>query len=138
MVLSVKQIINHTVVLCRHGKLVYHTNVMMAVGTDAAVVCLESVEDPKEQQRLVDALEKHHTVVDITRTQMESMCGNVLELEDGRGLPVLAMSTRAHNAFTPEQRSVLRRHVAGFVHAPISTLEHVGGGGVRCTLAELF
>ena len=77
-------------------------------------------------------------VVDISRKQMDALCGNVLEVEDGRGLPVLAMSTQAHDAFTNEQRTVLLRHVAALVHAPIDTLEHIGGGGVRCALAELF
>lgn len=120
------------------GGAVYHTNVMMAVGTDVAVVCLESVEDEKERRHLEERLSKSHTVVDITRGQMASLCGNVLELEDGRGLPVLAMSTQAYNAFTPEQRQVMRRHVAGLHHAPIDTLERIGGGGVRCTLAEIF
>ena len=51
---------------------------------------------------------------------------------------VLAMSTRAFNAFTDDQKRVLRRHVAALHHANIDTLEHIGGGGVRCTLAELF
>ena len=77
-------------------------------------------------------------VVDITRQQMAALCGNVLELEDGRGLPVLALSTQAHNHFTPEQRTILLRHFAALHHAPIDTLEHIGGGGVRCALAELF
>ena len=77
-------------------------------------------------------------MVDITREQMAALCGNVLELEDGRGLPVMAMSERAFNAFTEEQRQVLRRHVAALHHANIDTLEHIGGGGVRCTLAEVF
>jgi hypothetical protein len=48
------------------------------------------------------------------------------------------MSTRAFNAFTDDQKRVLRRHVAALHHANIDTLEHIGGGGVRCTLAELF
>jgi hypothetical protein len=77
-------------------------------------------------------------VVEISNAQMGAMCGNILELEDGRGLPVLAMSTQAHNAFTPEQRAVLRRHVAGLHHAPLDNIEYIGGGGVRCSLAELF
>lgn len=77
-------------------------------------------------------------VVEISQAQMDSMCGNVLELKNDRGLPVLAMSTQAHNAFTPEQRKVLRRHVADLHHAPIDTIEHVGGGSVRCMLAEIF
>lgn len=77
-------------------------------------------------------------VVKISNAQMSAMCGNVLELEDGRGLPVLAMSTQAHNAFTDEQRRELRKHVAALHHAPIDTIEYIGGGGVRCSLAELF
>ncbi|KAF8071339.1 hypothetical protein HT031_001423 [Scenedesmus sp. PABB004] len=120
------------------GKPVYHTNVMMAIGTDVAVVCAESVADAKERQHLLAKLSATHEVVQISSAQMDALCGNVLELRGGRGLPVLAMSTQAHNAFTPEQRAVLRRHVADLVHAPIDTLERVGGGGVRCALAELF
>ena len=77
-------------------------------------------------------------VVDITLEQMDAMCGNVIELEDGRGLPVLAMSTQAYNAFTPDQKRILLKHVAALHHAPIDTLERVGGGSVRCTVGELF
>ena len=77
-------------------------------------------------------------VVEITREQMGRMCGNILELEDGRGLPVMAMSTQAHDAFTPVQRKQMRKHVAALHHAPLDTIEYIGGGGVRCSLAELF
>jgi hypothetical protein len=77
-------------------------------------------------------------VVQITSDQMDALCGNVLELEDGKGLPILAMSTQAYNAFTEDQRKTMLKHVAAIHHAPIDTIEHVGGGGVRCSLAELF
>ncbi|KAL4856191.1 hypothetical protein ACK3TF_003331 [Chlorella vulgaris] len=120
------------------GNTVYHTNVMMAIGTDVAVVCLESVADEAERRNLQQKLSQTHTIVDITRAQMAALCGNVLELEDGRGLPVMAMSTQAYNAFTEDQKRVLRRHVAALHHANIDTLERIGGGGVRCTLAEIF
>eukprot|EP00775_Hariotina_reticulata_P003023 gene3023-3304_t len=79
-----------------------------------------------------------HEVVEISSGQMDALCGNVLELQGGLGLPVMAMSSQAYHAFTPDQRQVMRRHVADLVHAPIDTLEQVGGGGVRCSLAELF
>jgi hypothetical protein len=120
------------------GVPIYHTNVVMAVGTGAAVVCSEAVEDAGERRRLLQSLQKHHEVVEISRSQMGAFCGNVLEVEDGRGLPALAMSSRAHNAFLPEQRAALLRHCAALHHAPVNTLEDVGGGGVRCTLAEIF
>jgi hypothetical protein len=45
---------------------------------------------------------------------------------------------QAFHAFTPEQRATILRHCASIVHAPIDTLERIGGGGVRCTLGELF
>lgn len=118
------------------GRPVYHTNVVMAVGSTCAIVCTESVEDAGERRRLVDSLERD--VVHITRRQMSSFCGNAIELLDRRGLPVLALSNQALAAFSPTQRAQLERHFASFVHAPIDTLEAVGGGGVRCAIAELY
>ena len=121
-----------------NGATVYHTNVMMAIGTSVAVACLESITDDKERKHFVSKLGKTHEILDISQAQMAALCGNVLELEDGRGLPIMAMSTRAFNAFTEEQKGVLRKHVAALHHARIDTLEHIGGGGVRCTLGEIF
>lgn len=85
-----------------------------------------------------DELSKTHEVVDITLKQMDSFCGNVLEVEDGRGLPVMAMSTQAYHAFTEDQRQIILRHCADIAHAPVDTIERIGGGGVRCMIAELF
>ena len=121
-----------------HGTTVYHTNVMMAVGTSVAVVCLESITDEAERKRLVDTLSATHEIVDITHEQMGNLCGNVLEVRDREGRPVMAMSTRSYESFRPDQREAILRHVHAIHHAPIDTLEHVGGGGVRCTLGELF
>ena len=79
-----------------------------------------------------------HEVVEISLPQLSQFCGNVLELQDGRGLPIMAMSTQAFEAFSEDQRRFMLRHVADLIHAPIHTLEAVGGGGVRCALGELF
>jgi hypothetical protein len=76
-------------------------------------------------------------VVDITYAQMESFAGNVLEVEDARGLPAIAMSSAAFTSFTPGQRATLLTHAAALHHAPIPLLEAVGGGSVRCCIAEL-
>lgn len=122
----------------QRGHPVYHTNVMMAVGTDVAVVCADSVPDEKERQHLLSRLRRHHEVVEISQDQMDAMCGNCLELVDGRGLPVMAMSSQAYGALTPDQKRLLLRHVSQLVHAPIDTLERVGGGSVRCCLGEVF
>ena len=111
----------------------------MGVGTTWAVLCSEAIVDSAERAAVVRELEAGgRDVVHISRAQMGEFCGYVLELRDGRGLPVIAMSSRAAAAFDAAQTAALRRHVAGFVHAPIDTIERVGGGGVRCMLAELF
>lgn len=49
----------------------YHTNVMMAIGTDVAVVCAESVPDERERERLLAALRKHHQARFRPQQQME-------------------------------------------------------------------
>lgn len=85
-----------------------------------------------------DTLGRTHEIVDISAAQMGSMCGNALEVQDGRGLSVMAMSSQAHAALTPEQRATILRHCADIAHAPVDTIERIGGGSVRCMIAELF
>jgi len=77
------------------------------------------------------------TVVRITPEQVNGFAGNVLEVLNGEGRPLMAMSSAAHQSFTPEQRDVLGA-IAPMVHAPIPTIEQLGGGSVRCMLAEVF
>ena len=40
------------------------------------------------------AAHRTHEVVEISLEQMDSLCGNTLELCDARGVPVMAMSTQ--------------------------------------------
>ncbi|ELR22849.1 uncharacterized protein ACA1_396550 [Acanthamoeba castellanii str. Neff] len=85
------------------GQPIYHTNVMMAVGSSVAVVCLESVADLEERENLRRTLSVSHEVVEITRAQVDEFCGNVLEVRGTGGRRVLAMSSRAFAAFTDAQ-----------------------------------
>lgn len=118
---------------------IYHTNVMMAIGTRVAVVCSESIIDPHERAVVLDSLRSTgHHVVEITQDQVNNFCGNVLELESFHGDQVMVMSTGAYNAFTQEQREAIEHYTSKLVHSDISTIERIGGGGVRCTIAELF
>jgi len=65
-------------------------------------------QDLEERKKVREKLEQtNHEIVDITRDQVEKFCGNVLELENWKGFPVLAMSTQAYNAFTPQQKEIL-------------------------------
>ncbi|XXQ30409.1 Amidinotransferase [Plasmodiophora brassicae] len=121
------------------GSPVYHTNVMMAVGSRFAVVCDQAVDDQHERARLLDQLRTTgHEVICISRAQMADFCGNILELSNAFGQSVLVASTRAWKAFGEEIRTRFGKLVDEVVHADIPTIESVGGGGVRCMIAELF
>ncbi|MGI9246496.1 MAG: arginine deiminase-related protein, partial [Steroidobacteraceae bacterium] len=78
------------------------------------------------------------TVIAIDAGQMSPFAGNVLELRATDGARVLALSQAAAAAFGTAGLERLRRCVDRIVAVPIPTLEALGGGSVRCTLAEVF
>eukprot|EP01134_Creolimax_fragrantissima_P006487 CFRG6487T1 len=118
---------------------IYHTNVLMAVGSTCAVVCLESIEDKAERENLVKTLEVSHKIIDITRAQMNELCGNVLEVHgDPYNKRIMVMSSRAYKAFTDDQKATMLECVDHILHTPIDTIENIGGGGVRCMMGEIF
>jgi hypothetical protein len=115
---------------------VYHTNVVMAIGTRFAVVCGEAIAHPPHRQAVFNKLQAAgHDVVDISLRQMQEFAGNLLELESAGGR-VIALSTTGWHSFGSAQRRVLESH-ADLVPVSIPTIERIGGGGVRCMLAEL-
>ncbi|MBE6040574.1 MAG: amidinotransferase [Clostridiales bacterium] len=120
------------------GRQIYHTNVMMHIGSDTAVVCMESIGDAEERARVRSSLEESgRTIVEITHGQMEHFAGNMLELRSSRGEACLVMSKTARIALSEDQLSVLgsgRR----LITPDLDCIEMNGGGSARCMLAELF
>jgi hypothetical protein len=120
------------------GVPIYHTNVMLAIGTGSVVVAAEAI-DESERARVLRALAAGGRQVElIDRAQMAGFAGNVLELRAADGRRVLALSQSAHDALGGDCVGRLARHVDRFVVAPIPTIERLGGGSVRCMLAEVF
>ena len=117
---------------------IYHTNVMMSVGTAFAAVCLDCIDDVDEREMVREALEADgKEIVELSEDQINQFAGNMLEIHSTEGAPLIALSSQAFNALTPDQRSVLERH-GRLVHAPLETIETCGGGSARCMLAENF
>lgn len=117
---------------------IYHTNVMLSVGSRFAIVCLEALTSLNERKQLVDHLNSTgKTIINVTFDQMESFTCNVLELKDKLGKPVYAMSTRAWDAFTTAQKLEISSY-ARLALGPIDIIEDLGGGGARCMLCEIF
>ncbi len=117
---------------------IYHTNVMLAIGSDWAVLCDTIIPDEEERQHVLDALSiGGRTVILISPEQVNGFAGNVLEVRNAEEAPLIAMSSAAYSSFTSEQRAELEA-IAPIIHAPIPTIEQLGGGSVRCMLAEVF
>ena len=111
---------------------------MMEVGAQIAVVCLEAVKNEQERERLVRRLDgTGKIIVDITQEQMEHFSGNMIELKNRSGHPLMVMSQSARNALTPEQVQVISTYNK-IVSADLSTIETNGGGSARCMIAEIF
>lgn len=119
------------------GMAVYHTNVLMSVGSRFAILCCESLvaEDRNRVRMRLEAT--GHTVIEISREQMSAFAGNVLELSDGKNRTVLVLSTTARDSLLPAQRLLLESAVDEVCVTAIPIIEQVGGGGVRCMLAEI-
>jgi hypothetical protein len=123
------------------GRPIYHTNVMMSVCSSIAIVCADSIADPTDRQRVLDALTARgrRQIIDITHAQVDAFCGNVLEVRAASGEPALACSARAFAAFDDAQRAQLRTAFGDrIVAVDFSVIERIGGGGVRCAVAEHF
>jgi len=119
------------------GTPIYHTNVMMHVGTRQAVVCLDSVRDESERGELLAHLQGNgKEVVPITLEQMYQFAGNMLELHNDNE-QLLIMSQTARQSLTPEQISTLSKYTR-IISPDIHTIETAGGGSARCMLAEIF
>ena len=120
------------------GAAIYHTNVMMGIQSTTAVICAEAITDESVRAEVLSMLTRTgHKIVEITQAQMTSFCGNVLELQNEAGELFLAMSQSAFGAFTPEQRRILSCDKT-LLPFDITTIETIGGGSVRCMLAEVF
>ncbi len=115
------------------GRPIYHTNVLLAIATEYALVCLAAISDDQRRAEVADRLaDSGRTVLDLSFAQVADFAGNALELT-GRDGRLLALSARAAAALTGEQRATIGRS-ATLLPLPIPTIE-LAGGSVRCMLA---
>jgi hypothetical protein len=135
------QRMNYTVVafdaVDREGAAIYHTNVLMNVGEEIAVICDEAI--PNADQRA--AVTRHlrdtgHDVVSLGYEQLEAFAGNMLELRSESGERIIAMSEQARQSLSEAQLQKLAAY-ATVLSAPIDRIESSAGGSVRCMLAEI-
>lgn len=119
-------------------KPIYHTNVMMCVAENFAVICLDCIDDPKERKNVVRHLkEDGKEIIKISEAQVHNFAGNMLQVRGVNDKKFLVMSTTAHQSLNPDQIQKIESHCE-ILSADINTIETCGGGSTRCMLAEVF
>ena len=118
------------------GQPIYHTNVMMCIGTAFALVGLETIRNKAERQQVRARLERSaKDIVELSLDQIANFAGNAIELHDTHGEKLLVLSDRAIRALTEEQRARLTRSVR-LVPLELPAIE-LGGGSARCMIATI-
>jgi hypothetical protein len=118
------------------GQPIYHTNVMMCIGTAFALVGLETIRNKAERQQVRTRLERGaKDIVELSPDQIANFAGNAIELHDTHGEKLLVLSDRALRALTEEQRARLTRYVR-LVPFELPTIE-LSGGSARCMIATI-
>jgi hypothetical protein len=117
---------------------IYHTNVMMHVGSEIAIVCLDSIPLASEKLKVQEYLERTgKKMIPITQKQKFSFAGNMLEVKNKDGVKFTVMSESAYQSLGSVQIQTIRRYTELIV-PKIPTIEKIGGGSARCMMAEIF
>ena len=123
------------------GMPVYHTNVMMGIATDFALVGLNLIQSPTRRAQVMDRLTAHGRIlIDLDFEQVCDFAGNAIELHAPSGFQVLggrilALSRRAADTLRPDQLAIIEQSCT-LLPLDIPTIE-LAGGSVRCMIAGI-
>jgi hypothetical protein len=117
---------------------IYHTNVMMCLGNNFSVICLNCIDDQNERKDVIQSLKNTgKKIIEITEDQKEHFAGNMLNVANKEGKEFLVMSTAAYKSLRKDQIEAIEKH-ATIIHSSLDTIEALGGGSARCMMAEVF
>jgi hypothetical protein len=121
----------------RHGRRIYHTNVLMTIGNRFAIICLEAIKDTEEKSRIIAKLsETGHEIIDISYDQLYAFAGNMLQLRRKDSSILVVMSDSAYQSLEENQLQAIKKY-SDILSVSIPTIEKFGGGSVRCMLADV-
>jgi hypothetical protein len=119
------------------GKPVYHTNVMLCIGTGFIIVAPEIIKAEQKDFVLKHLQDSGRIIIPISVQQMRSFAGNVLEVRNHLNEKLIVLSSSALNALSAEQIAALQNHGL-ILESEIPAIEQTGGGSVRCMLTEVY
>ena len=110
----------------------------MCLGDTFAVICLDSIDDKKEQKNVLKHLkEDRKEIITITEEQVNNFAGNMLQVLGKNNESILVMSQSAYNCLTKQQINRLEKH-SKILSSSLDIIEACGGGSARCMMAEVF
>ena len=119
----------------KDGKPIYHTNVMMCIATDFAMVGFDIIKDQARRQEIWSRIEEiGRDVIELSHEQIAEFAGNAIELSTPEGR-ILAISARAAASLHDNQKMIIEKS-AKIVELHVPTIE-LAGGSVRCMLAGI-
>ncbi len=116
---------------------IYHTNVMMALAENFAVICLDTIDDKHEKKNVIKHLkETKKEIITITEEQMHQFAGNMLQVQ-GTDSKYMVMSEAARSSLKSDQVKAIQKHCK-ILSSDLTIIETCGGGSARCMMAEVF
>ena len=124
---------------CKDNRVpIYHTNVMMSIGEKFALICIKSIDDPKEKSEIIRLLNQpKREIIEVNESQIENFVGNILEVQNLEKQNFIIMSTRAFEYLNKKQRNKLECY-GEIIHSDLNIIEKIGGGSARCMITENF
>jgi hypothetical protein len=121
------------------GELIYHTNVLMSVGDKFVVIGTGTIAS-EDRERVVKSIEcSGKRCIEITNEQVYNhFAGNMIQLQNAKGETILVLSESTVQSLTEEQLNLFKAHNDHLLIGSIPTIEKIGGGSVRCMIAEIF
>ena len=120
------------------GRPVYHTNVVMTLGEDFAILCEDAIDEEWELIAVRQILESTgHSIIPISKEQMHAFAGNMLLVKNKKDEKILVLSQTGLTTLRKEQIQMLEAY-ARLLPLDVSMIEKVEGGSVRCMIAEIF
>jgi hypothetical protein len=124
------------------GAPLYHTNVLLCIGARLVAVGAEAIVRRDRARVLEKLAASGREIIELRASEIRSFAGNMLELatwDEALGdSHVLVMSAGARAALSVDTFGRLNACTDTTLAVPVPTIEQLGGGGVRCMLAEVF
>jgi hypothetical protein len=120
------------------GEALYHTNVFMSLGSSVAVYGEDCLSRDSSSLFFLENLKSDfskHLIIDWN--QIKNFCANIILLSNDQRERAWFMSTRAADCYSAKQKSILEKD-GKIIATDVSNIELIGGGSVRCMVAEIF